>query len=343
MKLQFDPKQEYQIKAINAIVDLFDGQPISRGDFSIAIETLSSYQIERHIKRDEGERKLRLNKQVYLDPEFNELWNRIKAKTTYSVEYDTEELVKKAIHGIQEMEPIKPARIHISEAALGVEKAGIHTTVLRESGETVVFHGAVPDILAYLQDKTELTRSTFVRILKDSGRLGDFLVNPQMFMDSVVTIIERTLHKLIVDGIKYEKIAGEEYEMRLFEEEELNSYLYNRYELRNKDKSIYDAIVYESSVERKFAETLDSRDDIKFFVKLPGWFKIQTPIGPYNPDWAIVKHDESTLYLVRETKGTKDFEKLRNSEAEKIKCGRKHFEALETNVSFDVVISASEI
>ncbi len=126
--------------------------------------------------------------------------------------------------------------------------------------------------------------------------------------------------------------------MRLFEDEEIVGYLHNRLEVQ---KSVYDAVVYDSEVEREFAEKLDKREDVKLFVKLPHWFLIETPIGKYNPDWAILKHDESILYLVRETKGTKDFEKLRNSEAEKIRCGRRHFEAL--SVDFSVVTSASEI
>jgi len=307
------------------------------------IETLDSYRLERQIKKDEDQKPLRLNKQVYLDLEFAGLWNRIKAKTTYAVEYDTDELARKAVRGIKEMESIKPARIHISEAALDIEKAGVRTQVLRETGETMEYHGAVPDILAYLQDKTELTRSTLVRILKDSDRLGEFLTNPQKFMDMVAAVIKHELHKLIVDGIKYEKVAGEEYEMRLFETEEVIGYLHNRYELRNQEKSIYDAVIYDSDIERRFAEALDNREDIKLFVKLPRWFRIATPIGDYNPDWAILKHDESILYLVRETKGTKDFEKLRNSEAEKIRCGRKHFDALQTGVSFGVVTTADEV
>ena len=157
-------------------------------------------------------------------------------------------------------------------------------------------------------------------------------------MDAVSVILKQQLHKLMIDGIKYEKIAGEEYNMRLFEEKEVISYLNNRLEVK---KSVYDAIVYDSEVEREFAEKLDKREDVKLFVKLPAWFKIETPLGTYNPDWAILKHDNTVLYLLRETKGTKDFEKLRNIEAEKIRCGRKHFETLK--VDFDVVTSASEV
>jgi len=126
--------------------------------------------------------------------------------------------------------------------------------------------------------------------------------------------------------------------MQLFRDEELKDYFEQSLKVNN---SVYDSIIYDSEIERKFAEALDQREDIKLFVKLPSFFKIETPIGTYNPDWAIVKHDDNTIYLVRETKGTKDFEKLRNSEADKIKCGRKHFEALGAN--FDVVTSAVEI
>jgi type III restriction enzyme len=100
-------------------------------------------------------------------------------------------------------------------------------------------------------------------------------------------------------------------------------------------------VVYDSEVEREFAEKLDEREDIKLFVKLPRWFEIDSPIGKYNPDWAILKHDGQALYLVRETKGTRDFPKLRTTEADKVRCGMKHFETIE--VPFAVVVSADEV
>ena len=157
-------------------------------------------------------------------------------------------------------------------------------------------------------------------------------------MDAVAGIISRELHRLMIDGIKYERIAEQEWSMRLFEDREVLSYLNSRLDVK---KSIYDAIVFDSEVERKFAEGLDQREDIKLFVKLPRWFIIETPIGTYNPDWSIVKHDDETIYLMRETKSTKDFEKLRNAEADRIRCGRKHFEALD--MGFEVVMSSGEV
>jgi type III restriction enzyme len=123
----------------------------------------------------------------------------------------------------------------------------------------------------------------------------------------------------------------------LFKNEELISYL----TALQVNHSVYEHVVYESEVEREFAKQLDERQDIKLFVKLPGWFEIDTPVGKYNPDWAIVKHDGQALYLVRETKSTKDYLKLRTSEADKVRCGKKHFEIL--GVPFAVVVSADEI
>jgi type III restriction enzyme len=199
----------------------------------------------------------------------------------------------------------------------------------------------MPDILAYLQNETELTRSTLVRILKDSGRLSDFLVNPQRFMDQVAAILKYELHRLLVDGIKYDRIGGTgpeaEWEMVLFKNEELVNVL----TALQVQKSIYDYVVYESEVEREFARRLDHRNDIRLFVKLPDWLKVETPVGTYNPDWAIVKHDEEIVYLVRETKGTKDFLKLRTTEADKVRCGQRHFEAL--GVPFAVATTADDV
>jgi len=180
-----------------------------------------------------------------------------------------------------------------------------------------------------------------VRILKESGRLGEFFNDQQHFMDVVARNIKYELHRLLVDGIKYEKISGggpeAEWEMMLFKNEELINYL-NALQV---NKSVYEYVEYDSEVERQFANTLDQRQDIKLFVKLPGWFQIDTPVGKYNPDWAIIKEGDQTLYLVRETKGTRDFLLLRNSEADKVRCGKKHFEALD--VPFAVVVSADEV
>jgi type III restriction enzyme len=171
--------------------------------------------------------------------------------------------------------------------------------------------------------------------------LAEFFNNPQRFMDAVATILKNELHRLLVDGIKYERIPGEgssaEWEMLLFKDEELINYL----KALQVEKSVYEYVVYDSEIEREFAKRLNERDDIKLFVKLPNWFLVDTPIGKYNPDWAILKQDGLALYLARETKGTRDYLKLRTSEADKVRCGEKHFDAI--GVPFAVVVTADEV
>ncbi|MDN5361087.1 MAG: type restriction enzyme [Moorella sp. (in: firmicutes)] len=306
------------------------------------IDLLSRYQIQRHIRRERDDGPNRLKKEVTLSTEFQALWERIKPRTTYRVEFDTETLVRRAVDAIKRMEPIEKPRIRVTAGQLGVEKGGITTAAVSVAEERVEYgNRPIPDVLAYLQNETELTRSTLVRILKESGRLAEFFNNPQRFMDVVASILKHELHRLLVDGIKYERIGGTganaEWEMLLFKNEELINYL----TALQVNKSVYEYVVYESEVEREFARRLDEREDIKLFVKLPGWFKIDTPVGEYNPDWAIVKHDGQALYLVRETKGTRDLLKLRTGEADKIRCGQKHFEAL--GVPFAVVETADEV
>jgi len=123
-------------------------------------------------------------------------------------------------------------------------------------------------------------------------------------------------------------------------EEGIIRYLNNLYEVRNSDKSPYDYVEFDSEVEREFARALDDNERVKLFVKLPGWFRVDTPIGPYNPDWAILTEGESKLYMVRETKGTTDKDGLRDGERKKVECGEKHFSTI--GVDFKVVKSLKE-
>ena len=304
-------------------------------------DLLSSYLITRHVRRDRDEKPNPLHKEVLLTPEFLGLWERIKPRTTYRVEYATDELIHDCVREIKKMPTIEKPQIRVVAGEVAPTRGGVDATALSVAEETVKYGtGSVPDLLAYFQAETELTRSTLVRILTESGRLGEFFNHPQRFMDSVASIIKATLHRLLVDGIKYERIkdgpdaAWEQLRFRDGEAVNLLTAL-------QVSKSVCEYVPYDSEIEREFARRLDQREDIKLFLKLPSWFKIDTPIGTYNPDWAIVKYYEQTLYLLRETKGTRDFMKLRNSERDKVFCGARHFDAL--GVSFDVVTGADEI
>jgi type III restriction enzyme len=283
-----------------------------------------------------------LRKEILVSPEFEALWNKIKPRTTYRVEFTTDDLVTRAVAAIKKMSKIEAPKISVVAGKLNVVKGGVDAQLIGAGTETIsVPTRALPDVLAYLQNETELTRSTLVRILRESGRLAEIFANPQRFLDQVAAILKFELHRLLVDGIKYEKIVGRaadaEWEQLLFKNEELVNFL----TAQPVTKAPYEYVVYDSEVERAFAQGLESRDDIRLFMKLPDWFKVDTPLGGYNPDWAILKQESETIYLVRETKGTKDFLKLRTSEADKVRCGKAHFDAL--GVPFEVAVTAAEI
>ncbi len=306
------------------------------------VDLLSSYQIERHIRRERDDGPNRLKKELVLSPEFKALWDRIKTRTTYRVEFETDELVRRAVTAIKMMPKIEKPKIAITTGRVGVKRGGIETAMVSAAVEEVSFGARpVPDVLTYLQNETELTRSTLATILGQCGRLDEFFNAPQRFMDAVAAILKHVLHQLLVDGVKYDRVRegdhDADWEMMFFKDEELINYL----TALEVGKSMYEYVVYDSEVEREFAKRLDEREDIRLFVKLPDWFRVQTPVGEYNPDWAIVKHDGEAVYLVRETKSTRDFLKLRNIEADKVRCGVKHFATL--GVDFKVAVSADEV
>jgi type III restriction enzyme len=184
-----------------------------------------------------------------------------------------------------------------------------------------------------------LRRKTLADALARSERLADFAKNPQRFMDEAAKIVNGELKRLAVEGIQYEHIAGEEYEMTLFKDKEFSAYLNDLLPSR---KSVYERIPYDSDIEKRFAEELERKEHVKLYVKLPSWFTVDTPVGTYNPDWAIVKENDEKVYFVRETKGGVEEHSLRLSESQKIACGKKHFEAIGMN-DFEVVKDASGI
>ena len=284
-------------------------------------------------------RKAILKKGWSLNSDFKELWERIKQKTQYHVEYDSNKLIERAATALAESAEIVRPKISIITGEIEMSEDGLGATPLSvRSQDTTAEKVTIPDLLGYLQRETQLTRKTLVEILIGSGRLGEVATNPQQFIDQAIHAIRNTLNELIIDGIKYEKM-GEAWDMLLFEQKELQGYLSRMLEVTN---CIYDVIEFESDVERKFAQELDCRNDIKLFIKLPWWFKIDTPIGEYNPDWAIVKEEpEAKVYLVRETKSTHDLNELRPTERNKIRCGLAHFSELD--VDFKVVTKADQV
>ena len=309
------------------------------------VDAIQSRLFKNRVVNARERHTIKFNKHVQLSPEFEELWSRIKHRTRYRVQFDTAELIKKAVKRIDALEPIQPVRLSMTRVGVDITDAGVQADrTLEQRTRDAAPVKVLPDLLAYLQKETELTRHTLVEILKQSGKLGEFKVNPQAFMTAVGREIGRALHDLMLEGIRYEKLSSQEWEMSRIEPEsetELTRHLNNLYEVQNKDKSLFDFVEFDSEVEKQFAKDLDNNENVRLFVKLPRWFKIDTPIGPYNPDWAFVTEREERLYFVRETKSTLDSEERRSKENQKIVCGKRHFEALE--VDFDVVTKLSEV
>ena len=284
------------------------------------------------IKNHRDRTAIKYRKGFEADPKFLDIWEKLKKKTTYRVDYKTDELITLAAKGIKYLPEIKAPSLRSTKIGITMTGEGVGTNYL---GEQVESYGGyswkIPDVLGYIQSKTELTRSTIEEILSKSGRIEDIIINPQLFLDLATIAIKRTLYDLMINGIKYQKIGGSEYEMALFEAQELEVYL-NDFSFKVSDplKTIYEEFVpLDSGVESKFAQDCETSEQIKFYFKLPNWFKIPTPIGNYNPDWALVFEDDKKIYFVAETKDTGtpqvDLSKLSGDEQMKIKCGKAHF------------------
>lgn len=292
-----------------------------------------------NIKPHADKKPITLNKKVYLHPDFKELWDRIKYKTTYSVDLKSNVLIEKCCEDIKKNLNTSSAKLIYSKAKIKHSLGGLETT---ETAHMAVSVGdeteTLPDIITFLQSNTSLTRRTIVAILKESGTLDLFKKNPQRYMEDVNKIITSKIKLMLVDGIKYTKLGDEEYyAQELFDTKELTGYLERN--MIKSDKSVYEYVVYDSTNEENFAKHFEDNDDIKLYAKLPNWFKISTPLGSYNPDWAVLinKNDEEKLYFVLETKANISQEDLRPTEKQKIECGHEHFKALGSNAVFEEI------
>ncbi|MCF7843637.1 DEAD/DEAH box helicase family protein [Candidatus Gracilibacteria bacterium] len=297
-------------------------------------ETVKRLPIFKKVKEQKT-----LNKQVFLSPDFTALWDRIKYKTIFKLDFNIDDLVTNTILEIKHMEEIKANPVIAKFVNLHFGADGVTTsdpnrirTYVKENYKD----NNLPNIISFIEQYTRLKRSTISKILIASERLDEFYVNPQEFMSKVVDIINQQKRLLMVDGIKYEKIGdGSIHAQELFKDDELVGYITSN--SIAVDKSVYSHVTYDSDIEKTFAEKLNNDRDVKLFVKLPSWFKIDTPLGSYNPDWAVVldKNGEEKLYFVVETKGSILSENLRYIEDSKIKCGAKHFEAINTGIKFE--------
>jgi type III restriction enzyme len=301
------------------------------------IRIMGNSKVERFIKQQRKRKTRTLNKELYANPEFEEFWRTISQRTTYRVALNRHEIIKESVNKIKSEQPIQPLRVQVTRAGLKLVRGGAKTSETASRSATLSGSYQLPDIITELQEATSLTRKTLVDILVASNKLGEFISNPNDFITMVKRNLQNVLAAAVVEGLQYEKIGGYVYELRELQKdgmEERDLFIDRLYEVQNKQKTDFDYIQIDSegadAPERQFAEILDSREDVKLFMKLPDKFKIDTPVGNYNPDWAIIKQVDGKdhIYMIRETKSTLDESKRRPTENAKIKAAKKHFEAI---------------
>lgn len=305
-----------------------------------------------HIKNAENERTVTYRFDAFTDPLFLQIWERIRQKTKYRVAFDSDELIKLASQALNKMPAIAKPRIEIKKARLiQNSETGVQTKEVYSDYQYLDKKIAIPDILKALQNKTGLTRQTLVEILKKSGRIDEIKNNPQRFIEIVAEIINNELYDLMKNGIYYQKL-DEVYEQNLFETYQIYTNQYT-FDVNKMDKTIYNGVLdLDSITEHQFAIDCENYDEqVDFYFKLPKKFKIPTPIGNYNPDWAVVinKNGEQ-VYFIAETKNTGDksiqdgvvVDNLKWEERFKIACAKRFFE-INDEVGYQVVQKINEL
>ncbi|WP_274571502.1 DEAD/DEAH box helicase family protein [Neisseria leonii] len=299
-----------------------------------------------------------------LDPLFLEIWQKLQHNTRYQVNFERRKLIQTASQSLKNMPAVEKPQIIVKKAAIHQNRTdGIWGEEKSSRAVQADMAWEIPDVLHEIQKKTRLTRQTVFEILQQSGRIGEIGNNPQRFIDLAAEKIQTALHGLMIEGIEYFKRSEAEngYAQSLARWQELerngtefflNEYTFaiNQENGGKKAKTIFaDYIALDSQTEKTFAAACESRDDVLLYFKLPSWFTIPTPIGNYNPDWALVLENREKVYFVAETKNTGkgiqdgvDLGKLRESEQQKIACAEKHFAVLD-GIGYKVVGKLSEI
>ena len=313
----------------------------SYADFSRKLQTEIEEETGIHfggrIKNRDDRRPVRFQKSRALDPAFKELWDKIKHKTTYRVAIDTEKLVAETASELAQVTISKPNIADDktlidsmnSDSGFMVRETGFNTYAARQT------EVKMPNLLADIQRQTQMTRRVIFEVLDQAAMFEQVAINPQQVIDETAQAINRVKRRLAVDGVKYHR-TGEHYDMTLFENSELQTYLYDAamksgaIAVGDQAKTIYDYVAVDSEVEREFMQSLEDNADVKFYIKLPGWFKIDTPVGTYNPDWAVAFDGDRRIYFVAETKGSDDINDnhLSTNERSKITAAQAHFATL---------------
>ena len=323
-------------------------------DFAVSvIEIIDSIYDSRMLQPEDARKnnvELSVDEEKLSMPEFKALWNKINSKSVYVVDFDTDELIKKSITSLNN-------KLHVSKVYFKVETGTMEEIQSKEkliSGEAFVKEeienysntafvstNIKYDLIGKLVDETGLTRKAVIQILKgiDVTVFNQFKSNPEEFILKTASLINDEKATSIIEHITYD-VMDEKYDTTIFTDSTIKGRLGTN--AMKAKKHLYDHIVYDSTNEKSFATELDTNKDVAVYVKLPDGFYISTPVGKYNPDWAIAFYDGNIkhIYFIAETKGSMNSMQLRLIEESKIHCAREHFKAVSNGtVVYDVVDS----
>lgn len=294
--------------------------------------------------------ELQLDENKVSMPEFKALWEKINSKSVYVVDFDTDELVRHAISALDSKLRVSKISYKVESGTMkqikSKEELEISGSFVKESASTYGSKNAVSsnvkyDLVGKLVDETGLTRKAIIQILQGikSAVFNQFKDNPEEFIIKAASLINDEKATAIIEHITYD-VLDEKYDINVFTEPTIKGRLGTNAMKAN--KHLYDHIVYDSTNEKNFASELDINSDVAVYVKLPDGFYISTPVGRYNPDWAIAFYEGTVkhIYFVAETKGSMNSMQLRLIEESKLHCAREHFKAISKgDVVYDVVDS----
>lgn len=292
--------------------------------------------------------ELKLDENKLAMKEFKELWKKINSKSIYVVDFDTEELIEKAINALDQNLAVTKLQFKVESGVMNKIKSKEELlagkSFVKEEANNYTDHSIVGsnvkyDLIGKIVEGTDLTRKAVVRILQGMKPyvFEQFKFNPEEFIIKAISIINSEKATAVIEHITY-NVMEEKYDVNIFTDATIKGKL--DVNAMKAKKHLYDHIVYDSTNEKRFASDLDINNSVAVYVKLPNSFYISTPVGKYNPDWAIAFHEGSVkhVYFIAETKGSMDSLELRTIEQSKIHCAKKHFKAISNNeVVYDVV------
>lgn len=327
------------------------------GDVKAEVLRIAEHNMGRvPVKRDMPIKDVPAKLDLIKDPNFLDLWNHINKKTTYEIHFDEDQFVNLAVARLKHGSPISRVQYTTRMASIKQTDGGIVYDAEQGDGtrETVAkaeYDLSKFDILTYLQNETGLTRRIIARILNGAAErvTADFKMNPVAYEEYVGDLLNELKENHIAENIVY-KMTDEEWDAELFKSEPLRGVVEgdtpNMVSVSDA-KTPYEYVRYDSTIEKKFAEAANLDNNVKYFIKLPAWFKIATPTRNYNPDWAVLKevNGEKVMHFVAETKGTIESE-LARPERVRIQYGREHFKALRrdgVDVEYRVVTDENQL